>query len=300
MTRKEFITKAIDAMSSTYSLGESKAIAIRILTHYLGLSEYEYYMEQNVPIPKSGQTPLLKALDELLEDRPVQYIIGYADFAGHAFNVSEAVLIPRPETEQLCRIITGEWKKSGYTSLRILDACTGSGCIAYTLACSFPKSSVFACDNSPEALEVAMGQKVFIDGQHRQPLENIPVFFQYDILSGVPEDNGSVPNIEDLDILVSNPPYVLESEKEFMKANVLEYEPASALFVPDSDPLRFYRPLAEWAEKLLKTGGRGYFEINEAMSEKVAGLVEGCGFSEVEILDDIHNRHRFVSFTKWF
>ena len=277
MTRKEFITKAIDALSSTYSLGESKAIAIRILTHYLGLSEYEYYMEQNVPIPKSGQTPLLKALDELLEDRPVQYIIGYADFA-----------------------ITGEWKKSGYTSLRILDACTGSGCIAYTLACSFPKSSVFACDNSPEALEVAMGQKVFIDGQHRQPLENIPVFFQYDILSGVPEDNGSVPNIEDLDILVSNPPYVLESEKEFMKANVLEYEPASALFVPDSDPLRFYRPLAEWAEKLLKTGGRGYFEINEAMSEKVAGLVEGCGFSEVEILDDIHNRHRFVSFTKWF
>ena len=145
MTRKEFVTKAVESLSENYSTGESKAIAIRILTHFLKLSEYEYSVDPNVPIPKSELTPLQKALEELSCSRPVQYVIGYENFAGHEFSVNESVLIPRPETEELCRIIIDDWKDSDYSNLKILDLCTGSGCIAYTLAATFPKSSVIAC-----------------------------------------------------------------------------------------------------------------------------------------------------------
>lgn len=306
MTRKEFVTKAVESLSETYSPGESKAIAIRIITHFLHLSEYEYSVDPNIAIPKSELTPIQESLQELADNRPVQYVIGYENFAGHKFNVSESVLIPRPETEELCRKIIGDWQGSDYSKIKILDLCTGSGCIAYTLAAAFPKSEVFACDISEDAIKVAKGQKVFLDEGERQPISNPPIIFRRDILTDIPDEKDlqsaseSLPNIEDLDIIVSNPPYVCESEKDFMSPNVLDYEPDEALFVPDNDPLRFYKAIAEWALSFLKLGGKCYVEINEAYGQQVKDLFESYGYSEVEVMDDIRSKPRFVKFVKWF
>lgn len=301
MTYKEFVTKAINDLSQIYSLGESKAIAVRVLTHFLKVSDYEYIVDPNVIIPKSDLTILQGALAELMDNRPVQYVLGYEYFAGHRFNVSESVLIPRPETEELFRLIVEQWRESGKGDYKILDACTGSGCLAYSLAAAFPKSSVYACDNFDDVLEMARNQKIFLDEDSRQPLRNIPLFFKYNVLEGAPEGKGDdIPNLEELDILVSNPPYVCEHERDFMSPNVLDYEPDTALFVPDNDPLRFYRALAQWAVVFLKMGGKAYFEINEAYSREVVELFESQGFSEVTVNEDIHGKPRFVYFTKWF
>lgn len=190
--------------------------------------------------------------------------------------------------------------------MKILDLCTGSGCIAYTLAAAFPKAEVFACDVSEAAIKVAKGQKIFLDEEGKQPLPNPPIIFKRNILNGVPDEKEinsaleSLPNIEDLDILISNPPYICESERDFMPPNVSDYEPDEALFVPDNDPLKFYKAIAKWAETLLKTGGKCYAEINELFGQQVKNLFENRGFSDVEIMSDIHNKPRFVRFVKWF
>ena len=307
MTHKEFVTKAIDSLSEIYSLAEARSISVRLLTEFLHLSEYEYIIEPNTIIPKPDLNRLMTALEELKDYRPLQYVLGFQEFAGHKFNVSESVLIPRPETEELYRLIVSYWKEyGGYSELKILDACTGSGCLAYSLAATFPKSEVIACDKFEDVLKVAENQEIFIDEEHRQPLKNKPFFFKWDILEGPPDEKdkaqhgASLPNMEDLDILVSNPPYVCESESDFMLPNVLEYEPDEALFVPDNDPLRFYKALSEWASAFLRPGGKGYFEINEAYSREVKSLFEECGFSEVTVVEDIHNKPRIVFFTKYF
>lgn len=296
MTRKEFVTKAIDILSENYSMGEAKAIAIRILVHFLKLSEYEYSIEPTVIIPRSDLTPLQEALDELASNRPVQYVIGYEEFAGRRFNVNESVLIPRPETEELCRIILARNKEMGGPFQKVLDICTGSGCIAYTLACSLPNSEIFGCDIDYGALNVAKGQQLFIDEGCKIKLKNTPLFFQRDIFNDPPEDL----NLEELDLIVSNPPYVCESEKDFMSANVLDYEPDIALFVPDNDPLRFYKGIASWCETLLRIGGECYCEINEAYGQATKELFENKGFSDVEVIQDFRGKDRFVHFTKWF
>ena len=163
MTRKEFVTKAVEILSEHYSPGESKALAVRILTHFLGLSDYEYSVDPGVIVPRSELKPLEKALEELAIYRPVQYVIGKENFAGHEFNVCEDVLIPRPETEQLCRIAEKMIRAKGNPTTRILDACTGSGCIAYTLAALFPKAQIYGCDISDRALEIAQGQQVYVN-----------------------------------------------------------------------------------------------------------------------------------------
>lgn len=303
MTRKEFVTRATESLSGQYSPGEAKAISIRILSHFLGLSEYEYSVEPNVIIPRPDLVRIQEALDELAADRPVQYVIGEESFEGHVFKVNESVLIPRPETAQLCRLAAAALRSSGEVrEPRILDAGTGSGCIAWTLAAAFPKATVLAFDMSAAALETARNQKVWLDEAGRQSVPEPPVFFRADILEGPPgeKDGADLPNLEELDLLISNPPYVCESEKDFMAPNVLDYEPDEALFVPDSDPLRFYRALAGWAETLVRMGGQCFFEINEAFGPQVRELFESRGFSDVEILQDFHGKDRFVTFTKWF
>ncbi len=294
MTRKEFVTKSTELLADNYSPREAKAISIRLITHFLGLTDYEYTIEPNVVIPKPYLDRINAALEELAEDRPIQYVIGYEEFAGQRFNVSESVLIPRPETEQLCRLIIEDLRTSGISAPRIIDLGTGSGCIAYTLAAAFPKASVIGIDIEDAALETARSQKIFIDEDRKHPIQNIPDFIKADIL------DDPLREIADVDILVSNPPYVLESEKDYMADNVLEYEPDSALFVPDSDPLRFYKALAVWAESCIRLGGRGYFEINEAYGPATVELFESHGFSDVELLEDFHGKPRFVRFTKWF
>ena len=142
MTFKEFVTKAIDSLTSIYSIGESKALAVRVLTHFLGVSDYEYLVEPHRIIPKPDLSKLQSALDELLNYRPIQYVLGYQEFAGYRFIVNESVLIPRPETEELVRLIQNERVEDKMSNLRVLDVCTGSGCIAHCLAALFPKSDV--------------------------------------------------------------------------------------------------------------------------------------------------------------
>ncbi len=294
MTRKEFVTKATELLADSYSPREAKAISVRLITHFLGLTDYEYSIEPNVVIPKPYLDKINAALEELSANRPIQYVIGYEEFAGQRFNVSESVLIPRPETEQLCRLIIEDLRTSGIAEPRIIDLGTGSGCIAYTLAAAFPKASVIGVDIEDAALDVARSQEIFIDQERKHPIQNAPEFIKADIL------DDPLHEIADVDILVSNPPYVLESEKDYMADNVLEYEPDSALFVPDNDPLRFYKALATWAESCIRLGGKGYFEINEAYGPATVALFESHGFSDVELLEDFHGKPRFVRFTKWF
>lgn len=293
MTYKEFITDSIDELSDLYSYSEAKAISVRILTHVLDIIEYEYIVEPNTIIPKSFRDKLIASRQELSEGKPIQYVLGYEYFAGHKFILNEHVLIPRPETEELFRLIVEENKNLAYNSIRIFDVCTGSGVLAHSLAAFFKNSEVFACDISQDALKVAEGQQIFIDESGRVKSENRPHFFQCDILD-------SLPDVEEIDILVSNPPYVLESEKDFMRPNVLEYEPHIALFVPDSDPLRYYAALSDIASNSLKSGGVAYFEINESFSSEIRTFFESKGFSNVEILTDIYGKYRFVKFVKWF
>lgn len=305
MTRKEFVTRSINSLSEFYSLTEARAMALRVILHFLHLSEYEYLIDSAVAIPKSDLLPLEKAIEELSEYKPLQYVLGFQEFAGHRFTVNESVLIPRPETEQMFRYICDEWKDARFQELRVLDACTGSGCLAWSIAAQFPKSSVFACDLSEEALSTASSQSIHPDEDSRQTLKNPPYFFKWDVLEGPPDEKerkkaGEFPDLGDLDILVSNPPYVCEQERDFMSPNVLDWEPDMALFVPDDDPLRFYRALGNWITAHLRTGGRAYLEINESYGRQCAELFEFIGLSDVTVHEDFHGKPRFITLTKWF
>ena len=297
MTNKEFVTHAIDELCQTFPLASARVMATRLLTHFRGLSEYEYLIEPGKKIPSPELAVLEKALSELLENRPLQYVLGTEEFCGHEFKVDERVLIPRPETEQLVRIIVEDSNVMGCSDPKILDACTGSGCIALSLAAALPKAQVLACDISEDALDLAASQEIFLDEGRHQRLSNIPEWFVWDVLT---EPEPSLPNMSELDVFVSNPPYICESEKDFMEDNVLLYEPGLALFVPDNDPLRFYRALGLRAAELLRLGGKGYFEINERYPNEVCALLEEQGFSEVCAHEDYHGKSRFVSFVKYF
>ena len=304
MLLKDFISRARTSLSSLYGPEEAAAIVSSWCSDVLGVRPHTHIVYPETEVPEDRQPVLEAGLKRLAAGEPLQYVLGYAEFYGRRFNVSPAVLVPRPETEYMCRILIEKINSSGgiFPDLSVLDLCTGSGCIAWTLAAAFPKATVLAFDMSVAALETARNQKVWLDEAGRQPVPDPPVFFRADILEGPPgeKDGADLPNLEELDLLISNPPYVCESEKDFMAPNVLDYEPDEALFVPDSDPLRFYRALAGWAETLVRMGGQCFFEINEAFGPQVRELFESRGFSDVEILQDFHGKDRFVTVTKWF
>jgi release factor glutamine methyltransferase len=217
------------------------------------------------------------AIEELLQGKPIQYITGKAPFYGREFLVNSAVLIPRNETEELVHLIIQENQKEG---LKILDIGTGSGCIPITLALEILGANVSALDVSETALEIAS-----------QNAELLKAKVQF-LLCNILEDDIPVP---DLDIIVSNPPYVRNSEKMRMHQNVLDHEPHLALFVYDEDPLLFYRLIAEKARKVLKPGGKLYVEINEAFGNETKILLEEKGFSSVAIINDLNGKERIVS-----
>lgn len=216
----------------------------------------------------------------LLEDEPIQYIFGIADFYGMEFKVTPDVLIPRPETAELVDLIVSDWKNK--PDLEIADLCTGSGCIACALARNLPFSSVTAIDISAPALKIAkenaLALKVKIN------------FVQEDVLA-------ITPVTDKFDIIVSNPPYITEKEKAAMEPNVLEHEPGLALFVPDNDPLRFYKPIAAFASDSLKQGGMLYFEINPEYASDIQRLISGYDFTEIEVIRDSSARKRFIKAT---
>jgi len=221
------------------------------------------------------------AVGELKKSRPVQYILGETEFYGLKFYVNENVLIPRQETEELVQMIARDNKVPG---LAILDLGTGSGCIAVSLARSIPSPLVYATDISEGALTIALTNAEF-NGVHIN-------FFRDDILN-----SGLDPKLR-FNVIVSNPPYVLDREKELMHSNVLNFEPAEALFVRDNNPMEFYNAIAKLAAGRLIKRGSLYVEINENFAPEVCEIFKSNGLSDPEIIRDIHEKNRFVKAVK--
>ncbi len=291
MTFREFKDAVVKRLSSLYPEQEARAIAVRLLTARLNVPDYKIAAEPATTVKPDASAALEADLERLAEGCPLQYVLGFTEFAGLRIRVAPGCLIPRPETEELVSLIVENY---GDSTLRdpanILDMCTGSGCIAYALADAFPDAQVFGCDASEPALTIACKQRVKLPGAR-------PVFFQADVLQAPPA------GLPQFDLIVSNPPYVRDSERAMMRPNVLDYEPAEALFVPDDDPLRFYAAIRRWADALLVPGGEIWLEINESLGPQTAALfgpgTAASGPSEaetlsVELLQDISGRDRFL------
>lgn len=263
------------ALAGLYDAAELESIKKALCLEYLDISAVCFYTrEQLAPDPDRDRL-LDDALGRLANGEPLQYIIGYTPFCGLKFHVDRRVLVPRPETAELVEWVAADCIKAG----AILDIGTGSGCIAVTLANRLPECKVQGWDISDAALEVAL---------ENNRLNGTDVEFRkVDILSAQAQDCR-------YDVIVSNPPYVLESEKAQMEKKVLEYEPHTALFVPDTDPLLFYRAIAEFGKKALVKGGALYFEINPLESEAMRSMLSDAGYHDIEIRKDIFEKQRMI------
>ena len=241
----------------------------------LGISDIERLRDPDKLLSEKEIVTIQNIASELKTGKPIQYILGEAPFYGLTFKVTPDTLIPRQETEELVRhIITENASLEG----DILDIGTGTGCIAIALSVNMQKANLFASDFSREALEVAQ-----INAQKN----NVKVTFIHDDILNTSIDGS-------FDIIVSNPPYVLESEKRMMSINVVNFEPPTALYVPDDKPLLFYEKIAEFASEHLKEKGKLYFEINEAFGPQVAEMMRSKGFQKVRIIKDINGKDRFA------
>ena len=283
-------------LEKIYGSDEANALIMILLEHHFNIDRIKIAMEPELRLSESEMLTLHFAVKELLKNKPIQYIIGETEFCGMRFLVNENVLIPRPETEEMvqmivsrrdkaCLVRTGrDVKTDGRPS--ILDIGTGSGCIAISLAKLLKDSVVTAVDVSEKALEVA---------KKNADANNVDVRFVLDDILN-PQNPELIEN--QYDIIVSNPPYVCESEKSEMRANVLDYEPSSALFVSDNDPLIFYRKILEFAQKALKPDGEVWFEINEKFGAEMKDLCDIMGFKNVETIKDFRERDRFLRATR--
>ncbi len=275
-------------LETIYGSDEANALIMILLEHYFSLDRVKIAMNPELRLSESELLTLHFAVKELLTNKPVQYIIGETEFCGMRFFVDEKVLIPRPETEEMVKKIASCRDKACLvpTGCDILDIGTGSGCIAISLAKLLTDSKVTAVDVSEKALNVAR--------KNAKANEVNVRFILDDILN--PQNPELIDN--QYDIIVSNPPYVCESEKSEMRANVLDYEPSSALFVSDNDPLIFYRRILEFAQKALKPGGEVWFEINENFGEEMKNLCLAKGFKDVEIIKDFRGKDRILKTTR--
>jgi len=286
MRLDELHRRSIGLLAGLYHSAEAHSLVGMLFEESLSLKNYTHLIEPSREIPEDDASAFLAQVMRVASGEPVQYVLGYARFFDRRFRVCPSVLIPRPETEEMVGTILSEC--ASRKALRVLDLCTGSGCIAWTLSLELQGSYVTAVDISPEALRVASAQ---FD-------EPGPRFVRADVLAGESEEGGlwtSVPG--SFDLIVSNPPYVLESQKSEMRPNVLEHEPALALFVPDEDPLLFYRSIALFAVKRLSPEGLGYVEVNDALGEDTAAVFRDAGFVNVTVLRDVSGRQRIVRFS---
>ena len=286
MLLSDFISEGSRALECIYPSEEARSLVLRLCEDSLGVRSYTHIMEPLTEIDPSRLPGLQSALSRLRSGEPLQYVQGYADFCGLRFNVTLDVLIPRPETEDLVLSALERISALGRPA-RVLDLCTGSGCIAWAVAALSPGTEVVAVDISPAALEVARSQSVDVRGIVP------PRFVEADVLSAEQDFDFGF-----FDVVLSNPPYIMESEKCAMRRNVLEHEPSLALFVPDNDPLRFYRSVARWSGRCLKPGGWGMVEINETLGTPTAAVFEEAGFAQVLQKADFFGKIRFVSFEK--
>lgn len=289
MLLKDIIYKGIETISAMYPDGEAGEMVFAYMEDVFGIRRHTRILEPDRSLTDEDSMKALSDFQRMASGEPLQYITGKAYFYGREFHVTPDVLIPRPETEILCR----EFERK--SDVRVLDLCTGSGCIAWTLALENPGAEVTAIDISDGALTVASSQdfteEISSTGARK------PVFVKADVLQG-PENCPELYDSCMFDIIVSNPPYVMDSEKSLMRTNVLDHEPHLALFVSDDDPLIFYRAVAHWAGRLLKTTGEGMVEINEALGKETAEIFMNDGFGYTEIVKDLHGKNRFVCFSK--
>ena len=250
-----------------------------LLEDLFGIDWNQQLMNPDLRIDEHQHYQLSEAVKRLLVGEPVQYVTGLARFNDLLLKVSPAVLIPRPETEELVQKISTSLPKE--KTIRIWDIGTGSGCIAIALAKQFPHAEVIAFDVSGEALQIA---------KENAESNGAKVTFVHDNVLNPTSSYFNQP----VDLVVSNPPYVCDSERASMEANVLDWEPEKALFVPDDDPLRFYRQILALTKKQLNPNGQIWFEINERMGEEMLSLCRQIGFSNAEVLEDFAGKSRFV------
>lgn len=300
MLLAEFVKAGTKALESLYPQKEARSIVLMLCEEVLGTERYTHIVEPEFKIDDKKLPELEAAMERLKKMEPVQYVLGHTEFYGRTFKVDPAVLIPRPETELLCRdaIKLGMRvfrMRSPYGKnaepVRILDLCTGSGCIAWTMALSIPGSRVTAVDISEAALEVAAGQDFASELKSKETFK--PEFIKADVL-----DSEQEIELGPFDMVLSNPPYIMESEKEDMRRNVLEYEPESALFVPDDDPLLFYRAIARWSQRFMSPDGVGLSEVNESLARQTETVFKAAGYAHTEIVRDLSDKNRYIIYHK--
>ncbi len=274
---KNIFHKELDPIYATEEVDSFFHLCVE---HYLQLGRFVLVLQPDLVLTKEEETPLFEALSKLKLEEPLQYILGTAHFMDLDFKVNEHVLIPRPETEELVEWVILDCQVERSRDLRILDIGTGSGCIAIALAKKFPDANVYALDVSEQAIGVA---------KENAKLNGVDVtFIHQDILD---------PDFElelEFDVIVSNPPYVRELEKEGIKDNVKKYEPHVALFVQDEDPLLFYKAITQFAISHLKKKGKLYFEINQYLGKETQALLEAHNFLEIELRKDIFGNDRML------
>ena len=280
-------------LAPLYGDGEAKAIAQMVYEVRFGLSLSDLYLGKDTQLSADDQAELQEIAERLADNEPVQYILGVADFCGRTFHVEPGILIPRPETEHLCRLITEHVANgSPIRSTRsILDIGTGSGCIAITLALDIPGAQVTAWDISPVALRVAKGNAQRLGAKIN--VQEVDILSSPSLWRGMGGGSSLKGMGGGFSLIVSNPPYICDSEAEQMEANVLDYEPGLALFVPDDDPLKFYVPIMNYAQSALRAGGQLWLETNPLYEEMIEERLLELGF-EVTAHDDQFGKTRFI------
>lgn len=280
MTIKALRLKFYDALNNLYCQSEIDVFFYSLMEYYFHKPKVDVYLNQDQKLDQTSEIIMINALHELTNYKPLQYITSQTEFYGLKFNLSESVLIPRPETEELV-----EWIIKDHifieNEFKILDLGTGSGCISVSLARFLKKSRVYAVDLSDKAL---------VQARENAKLNNVEVIFELcDIL-----DENLPDHFKNFEVFVSNPPYVRNLEKNEIKQNVMHYEPHMALFVTDNDPLEFYRAILQIATKRLVSGGKLYFEINQYLGIEMMDLVMSFGFYDIELKKDSFGNDRML------
>ena len=287
------------SLTPLYDAGEAQAIVRTVLDVEYGMTLTDIICGKVNELSSDEERNLEEIITRLQNGEPVQYVLGEADFAGRTFHVEPGVLIPRPETAELC-----QWIEEEVSSLdaddpkQILDICTGSGCIAITLGLTIPNSEVTGWDISEDALRIAQGNVEMLKAR------NVRIEYQDALMLPKAEEAAEISEAAESslskswNIIVSNPPYICEKEKADMEKNVLEHEPSIALFVPDEEPLKFYRAIAEYASSALKSEGALYFEINPIYEKETREMLEELGFKDIKTKEDAYGKKRMMKAMK--